>query len=323
MRILPVFAAIAALAFPCTAQAADCKLELGDSIQMIRSPSGQSLVPVTINGDPADFLLDTGGFYTQVSKHVAEKEKLPTRQGNFELFDMTGNISRDQAMIHDFRLGRRKGPDISLPVTEPGDLDGILALDQLTKLDMDVDFGTDKLNFFFPDHCPGQVVYWTSPANVAAIPIKMEGFHIVVTVSLDGNEEHAILDTGAGRTALTIPEEERLFKLQLGSDDAPEAGFLNGDQTLKMYRHTFKTLQIGAVTVNNPLVSIIPKAMGRNADKAQLVGDRTKSEKDLINIPDMIIGMDVLRKLHIYMAFGEQKLYVSSTAPSPQNATSH
>src|SRR6185437_13934461 len=32
-------------------------------------------------------------------------------------------------------------------------------------------------------------------------------------------------------------------------------------------------------------------------------------------IPDMIIGMDVLQKLHIYIAFGENKMYISPAAP--------
>jgi hypothetical protein len=70
------------------------------------------------------------------------------------------------------------------------------------------------------------------------------------------------------------------------------------------------------VTVNNPELTLIPNAVGRNMDKAQLVGDRTKSEKDLLNIQEMIIGMDVLRKLHMYAALSEQKMYVSQAAPA-------
>ena len=37
-------------------------------------------------------------------------------------------------------------------------------------------------------------------------------------------------------------------------------------------------------------------------------------------MPELIIGMNVLRKLHVYMAFGERRLYVSPAsagAPTP------
>jgi hypothetical protein len=73
---------------------------------------------------------------------------------------------------------------------------------------------------------------------------------------------------------------------------------------------------LGDVTVINPKLALIPNAFGRNMDRAQLVGDRTKSEKDLLNIQEMIIGMDVLRQMHIYLALGEHKMYVTSAAPA-------
>jgi hypothetical protein len=39
-----------------------------------------------------------------------------------------------------------------------------------------------------------------------------------------------------------------------------------------------------------------------------------------MDIPDMLIGMDVLRKLHLYIAFGEAKLYVTDAAAQPAPA---
>ena len=100
----------------------------------------------------------------------------------------------------------------------------------------------------------------------------------------------------------------------MGASDTPEAGYLNGDTSLKTYKHLFKTLAFGGVTVDNPELDLIPNAMGRDADRAQLVGDRTKTEKDLLDVPDVTIGMDVLRKLHIYMALKEEKLYITEAS---------
>jgi tetratricopeptide (TPR) repeat protein len=109
----------------------------------------------------------------------------------------------------------------------------------------------------------------------------------------------------------------------MSDTDTPEAGALNGDQSLKTYGHTFKTLSFGAIEVNNPHITILPNAIGRNLSKAQLTGDRTKSEKDLFDVPDMVIGMNVLRKLHIYLATKENKMYISqAAAPTPEETAS-
>jgi hypothetical protein len=148
----------------------------------------------------------------------------------------------------------------------------------------------------------------------------MEGYHIMVPVTLDGYEERALIDTGAGGTSLSVDEEKRNFKLNLGDADTPQDGVLNGDASLLVYKHLFKSLKFGDVAVNNPEIDIIPNAMGRNADRAQYVGDRTKSDRTEIKVPDMIIGMDVLQKLHVYIAFGENKMYISPAAATPAPA---
>jgi hypothetical protein len=36
-----------------------------------------------------------------------------------------------------------------------------------------------------------------------------------------------------------------------------------------------------------------------------------------LNIPRILIGRDVLRQLHLYIAYGEKNIYVSSAGPNP------
>jgi tetratricopeptide (TPR) repeat protein len=60
--------------------------------------------------------------------------------------------------------------------------------------------------------------------------------------------------------------------------------------------------------------------MGRNAGLTPLVANRAKTERDLVNEPELIIGMDVLRRLRLYLALREGKMYVSpSTGPAVGN----
>lgn len=325
MRTRLLMAAMLLAALPGTGFAADCKLQLLDDIHMTRAAGGlRELVPVTINGEQKKFVFDTGGFYTQVSRPVVEELKLPTRQGRIQMYDLAGNISRDEASIKQIDIGHMRGNDRALPVS-PGNMqeDGVLAIDMVyAVMDADIDFATDTLKFFSQDHCAGQVIWWTAPANAGVVPITMEGFHVVVPVMLDGKEERAVLDTGAGGSTLTTDEAKRVFGLTMGDADTPQTGVLNGDTTLPTYSHQFKTLSFGNVVVDNPKLRLLPNAVGRNADRAPLVNSRAQSEKSVMSAraSDMIIGMDILRNLHVYIAFKERKLYVSSNPQAAQPA---
>ena len=331
------------------AQAACGPLKIVDIVHMIPTLEGDAdIVPVVIGGKPRSFLLDTGGYLSQISRPLAESLHLPIQQGGQELYDAVGNISRDQTSVPEFALGELTDKDVFLMVS-PGlgvgqtkGIDGLLAPDRLTHYDAELDFSSDTLNLFSPDHCPGHVVYWPAPA-VAVVPISLEqmrfsrdhretnilqevpveapvpdkeGLHLFVPVMLDGHQIKALIDTGATSTALRIDVARELYGLTMGSADTPAKGDLNGQAGLKIYSHLFKSLSFGDVSVSNPRLSIIPNAMGRNVDLTPLVGDRTKTERDLVNEPDMIIGMDVLRRLRIYFAFREGKMYVSpASAP--------
>ncbi len=71
--------------------------------------------------------------------------------------------------------------------------------------------------------------------------------------------------------------------------------------TARREQHRFRTLTFDGVEVINPLFVLKPSPSG-----AHRVG--------MADSPDITIGMNVLRKLHLYFAFGERLLYVSSAA---------
>jgi predicted aspartyl protease len=331
-------ALIALIGLPAAASAQEAcgPLKIVNIVRMIPTLTGDAdIVPVVLGGKPRRFLLDTGGYYSQISRPLANELGLTIRQGRSQLFDVTGNLSQDQVVVPQLTVGEITEPDARMMVSpsQTDGLDGILAADRLAKYDAELDFSTDTLNLFSPDHCPGHVVYWTAPA-VAVVPITLQrsrpsplsrleggsepiGLHILVPVTLDGHEIKALIDTGAATTSLRMDDATHMYGLTLGSPDTPEKNNLNGDASLKTYSHLFKSLSFGAVTVENARLTIIPNAMGRNIIPTQLVGDRTKTERDLVNTPELIIGMDVLRRLRIYFAFREEKMYISPSSAPP------
>ena len=321
MRTVMTIAILSALA-PTAAWAQEScgQLQIVNTVQMKRV-DGMDIIPVSINGAPKNFLFDTGGSLTMMTGQVAQELKLPTHESRFQMLDLTGNVSDKAVRIQNYIVGHMRGTDVEMQVAPMPNLgiDGIMGLDGWVVLDLDVDFGTDKLNMFSPNHCSGRIQYWSAPA-LAVVPITMDGLHITVPVTIDGKQETALIDTGASNSTLTIDEAKRAYNLTMGSDDAPEAGKLNGDASLKTYKHRFQTLAFGDITVKNPELELIPNAMGRNLSTHQLVGDRTKTDRDLVAAPDVLIGMDVLRKLHLYMAFKENKLYVTDASAPAQSA---
>ena len=165
------------------------------------------------------------------------------------------------------------------------------------------------------------MTYWAPPV-VAIVPFqKSQDFQqIVVPVTLDGQELIALIDTGATQTSMRVDIANTRYKLTPGTADTPENKYgLNDDAALKTYRHVFGSLSFGDIAVTNPHVIIIPNAMGNTGDRWARI--TRSAQVDVANAPQLIIGMDVLRKLRMYMAFGEGKLYISpASAPATKTA---
>ncbi len=184
---------------------------------------------------------------------------------------------------------------------------GILAADYMGKFDIELDFAGGKMNYFSPDHCPGKVVYWPTAA-IAVVPMRFLVSHMIVNVDLDGHSFKAIIDTGATDTTLSMAEAKRVFDVT--SDDRNQA-----------FEHIFKKLSFEGLEVANPHVIVIPDKVGSNdPNNGFITGTRTRRVDDRdASDPAMLIGMNILSKLHLYIAFAENKIYITpASAPRPQ-----
>ena len=161
--------ALAGLALlPIEARAAECgPLKLINQVQLRPANEGRDeLIPVSINGAEKLFIFDTGSPISSVSRVAADELKLPMRQGDLTVYDMAGRISRDEAKVKEFIFGHGSISDIALPVmNDPKLTNGLFGVDFLMKYDADVDFGSDVLRLFSPDHCLGGVLYWQAPVT--------------------------------------------------------------------------------------------------------------------------------------------------------------
>ena len=299
------------------ALAEDCgPLVQVNAVDLIAGPN-RALVPVSINGIPKLFLLDTGGDVSQINGEVADELKLTKQDSNLNLLDMYGHASTKMVRIDKFTLGRMHGDDVNMAIQPNPDFGkgtrfvGIFGPDMMGRYDVDIDFGTYKMKYFSPDHCPGHVVYWPHVA-LAVTPMTFRNRHIRLTVKVDGKDLTAEVDTGAPNTTMYAEAANRLF------DIVPESAGnipLNSQGMAAAFGRVFSTLDFEGVAVSNPHVVIVPELMGtKDPNNGFQTGSRVKKVDDDVDRADMLIGMDILKKLHLYIAFGENRLYISEAS---------
>jgi predicted aspartyl protease len=291
------------------------------SVDLVAGPN-RVLVPVSINGVPKLFLLDTGGDVSQINGDVAKELGLTLRDSNMKMLDMYGHASEKMVRLDKFTIGRLNGTDIHMAVQPDPNFGkgtryvGLFSPDLMGRYDVEIDFGTYKMNYFSPDHCPGHVVYWQHTA-LAVTPMTFHKRHIRLPVIVDGKELRAEIDTGATNTVMRAEAAKRLFDIV---PETPGNVALNSQGMAAAYGRVFSTLDFEGVAVKNPHVIIVPDLIGKfDPNNSMRTDTHTKRVDDIEDRPDILIGMDVLKKLHLYIAFDENKLYISeaSTPPKP------
>jgi hypothetical protein len=318
-RRIPEAALIALLCAACVpALGETCgPLKIVASVQLLASPDEREVfVPVSLQGQRKFMLLDTGGALDEITPQTAAVLALRSyRTPTLRFYDLRGNYVDHATVVPSFAIGNLVGHNVNFVVGPDylfagrPDIAGILGPGILRFYDVAVDFGARTFALISPDHCAGKVVYWPAK-TVAIVPIdvlKASG-HIVVPVTLDGRSINAMLDTGAYTTVLSTSAAENALRLHIPY-------MYRFQHRVMPYQHRFPALDFGGVAVANPVVDILP-GLGRGPRLPSATGTRI-ADGETERLPDMLIGMDILRHLHLYIAYREQKLYITpSSAPT-------
>lgn len=286
-------AALAAMGIPAMAEQgapappASCRLVRLASLDMDMDATGRITVPIGLNGVEKRMMLDTGASDSILAREVVDELKLKTKKSSDGSYIMGfgGRTSDQVVVISEFRIGALKGENFRLWVmNESYGSAGLLGPDILQSYDLDFDFANAKLNLVFANHCPGKVVYWTK-GDYGAFPFVLKGNNIKVQVVLDGKPVNAILDTGAVDTVMSLERAASAFDLKKA--------------LLKKSRHyPFTSLSFGAISVGRPAIELVPDS------ESHLMGKETDADQ-------MIVGMGVLRRLHLYISFKEHMIYLT------------
>ena len=322
-----LFACACLVSFTTVAMSDECKLGLVTSVNFNLDPGGRILIPVTVEGTPKSIALDTGGEFSAIDPKVANELRLATHR-LFEGFvsNSAGEPFTYSAVIHSLDIGQLHAHDMHVLLwpsllSQDGSVAGLLGADLLKLYDLDIDFGSHKLSLFSQNHCPGKVVYWSASA-VSVIPIHVEySGHIVVPVSLDSHSIDALLDTGASGTVLSMESAKNIFKLEPDSTAMPKVGEAVGVLKVPVYQHTFNTLDLEGISIHDPTVYIRENLEKYTFTQSPHLGSRISDADERSGVTDLQLGTRELRHLHLYIAYKEQKLYVTPASEPPIAAT--
>ena len=285
--------------FTPSAQAAGkCQLQLMASFDMGTDETGAVYIPMSVGGQKVNMLIDTGAVDTMLTESAVAKLGLPSKLiGEEEGVVYGGTHINRYTDAHDIALGGMTAKTFRVAILPdkvvPSEIGGLLAPDIMRGFDVDFDFANAKVNLISPDHCEGTAVYWTRDPY-ATIAFRSDEGHMTVPIQLDGQTIRATIDTGASVSVMSLELAEDLFKLDTKNPDLKKTS-----ETGQDYHYPFKSLTFQDISVLNPDLVLVPDAVSKTHG----------------NVP-LLIGMNILRKLHLYIAYGESRIYATP-------ATSH
>lgn len=284
-------------AAPAADKAPDCHLKELASIDLVTLPSGQYAVPVILNGQKDNLLLDTSVGYSQLDRSTISELWLRAYGGAYRVAKFQMGGSGPFEMYFD-----------PAPVgTFPKGVVGTLGMAFLRNFDLELDPQRNKLNLFSPQHCPGQVIYWSSgPYTRVALEKPSYPFYYPssglsvwgywnaphVPVVLDGKSFSALLNTTTGESLIEKTPAQQAFGFSNQRFALTKSTAISGHDT---YEHSFKSLSFGGVTISDPHMRVIESDL----------------HSDIADAP-ITIGLNILRRLHLYIASKEGFLYITA-----------
>lgn len=274
----------------------------------------QPLMEGSVNGQPVHWLLDTGSFYSFLSRPAAQRLGL-SLSGPIEGVTFQGvgggNVVPTTTVVDDLRVGGWHRDDTRMLVVsdhEVGgpDVAGLIGMNMLETFDVELDFPDNQVVLFKPTGCDDRA--WLAYWDKDAVEVPMESRpnrdgDIQVDVQVNGITARAILDTGSNTTVMTLSAARRAGR-QPGDPgvDTTHAVVGIAGRGVKNYAARFDSFSIGDETIKNPRISFAE--MFGWAPKGY-VGEHKPREVE------MLLGADFLRSHRVLISQSQGRLYLS------------
>ncbi len=256
----------------------------------------------SINGTPAEMLVDTGSFATVLTRTGTERRGIRLYPTGERAQGFGGTSPIYSSLAHEFVVGPVRTGRSTMPVIgsfgDTPSYDAILGAPFLFQTDVEISLASKQLTFFVPERCGSTWLgYWSK--EVQAVPLRRHNEHHKnpkFFVRINGKELEAMIDTGATLTMITA-DAARRAGISLDGPGATRGTDIIGIGNYTASRwHVRTTFQIGEEIVQNAEMGV---------------------ENSGLNMADVVLGADFLRAHRVLFALSQDKLYFSYVGGEP------
>ncbi|MBS0388439.1 MAG: aspartyl protease family protein, partial [Proteobacteria bacterium] len=261
----------------------------------------RTLVPAKINDADAQFMLDSGAFWSTLTLAAARQYGLSvnyTQMPELTIVGASGSIPAGITTIRNFSIFGipYKNVDFIVIGSEINEGSaGLIGQNLLRYADIDYDLGHGRVRLFITKECrTANLAYWVTPGDKLSV-VKIESTdirapHTITTAYLNGERIRVMLDTGAPTSMVSLRAARRAG---LTPDSAGvESGGVDwglGQRRFNTWIGRFASFKIGDEEIQN--------ARLRFADA---------------DLPtDMLLGADFFLSHRIMVSNSQDKLYIT------------
>lgn len=261
----------------------------------------RATVPVEVNGKQTTFWLDSGAFFSIMSKAQAAELGLGTTSlpPGFYISGIGGNASAELATIKSFKIVGQELKNLQFLVGGSDAGGALIGQNILGAFDTEYDLANGKVNLVKTQGC-GQtnLAYWAAPDKFIGLAdlIKPEGEldrHIIAKGEINGKPVRLMFDTGATASYVNSSAAERLgidLKAPTVVKSESTSGF--GKSFRRTWIVTLKTFAVGGEEIRNTPIRVLENK-----------GD----ELDF----DVLVGVDFFLSHHLFVSRASQHLFLT------------
>jgi tetratricopeptide (TPR) repeat protein len=253
-----------------------------------------------INGADAQFILDSGAFYSMISSAAAAQFNLSQRFApvGFRVTGVGGSTSASIATVKEFTLAGIQLHDVGFLVggSEAGSgTIGLLGQNFLEKWDVEYNLAKGVIRLMKAEDCNhAMLAYWaTAGQSVSTMdighttPLKP---HTTGTATINGAKISVMFDTGAWTSMLSLKAAARAGVKPDTAGVVPAGNATGiGRGSVKTYIAPFSSLKIG--------------------DNEEIKNARLRIADIALEEGEMLLGADFFLSHHIYVANSQHRLY--------------
>ncbi len=290
------------------APASGCRLAKVGELPL-KFENNRPLVTLSINGKPADFLIDTGAEISVMYKDAVTANNLSlVRSTDIEMAGVGGIQAAGLTTIASLKMARFEMNNVQMVVLERGkssERAGLLGRELLGQIDLEMDFAANTIRLFKSENCGGQsLAYWTQTPEIADMRHDSRTDPFKIDVLVNGHRVDAILDSGAQTSVITQGVAELAGVRPIDYAPGTDTSFGTGPKAVHTRVAVFDTVTIGDEQIKHAKLRV---GNFFAADTGVPIGSHIPRSID--GLPEMLLGADFFRSHRVMLVTSQKRVY--------------